>query len=357
MKPFPSAWAGQIDTPAVVIDLDIAQANIARMQARCDAAAVRFRPHIKTHKSAVVASMQRDAGGSGVTCQKLGEAEVLADAGERDILISYNVFGAAKHARLRDLAQRVRLTVCCDSRVVAEGYAQAMQGQSQPLHVLVECDTGRHRCGVTDPAAAAQLARVVDQLPGLAFEGLLMYPPDGPLQPSIAFVNALRADLAQDGLALRTVSSGGTPNQQQVGQLGETEYRAGTYVYNDRQMVRMGAATFADCALLVYATVVSAPEPGRVMLDAGSKTLSSDLAGFHEFGLLVDHPQARIYKLAEEHGFVNVEDCARAPVVGDVVRILPNHACVVSNLCGQVLTLRHGQPAGNMRIDARGRVA
>ncbi len=355
-QPFPHALAATLDTPAVVVDLDVAERNIANLQAACERKRVGNRPHIKTHKSAEMARAQLEAGAIGVTCQKLGEAQVMADAGARDILISYNVVGAAKHSRLRALAARVKLTVCCDNRVAADGYAQALAGQSQPLSVLVECDTGRHRCGVTSPQAAVDLARYVFSLPQLRLQGLLLYPPDGDLAPTIAFLDEVRAGCERHGLSLDTICSGGTPNWHQIGALGETEYRAGTYVYNDRQMVRMKAAALDDCALLVYTTVVSHPEAGRVMLDAGSKTLSSDLSGFQDFGLLVDYPEARIYKLAEEHGFVDVSRCARTPQIGEVVRVLPNHVCPVSNLVDSVLSVRGGTAVGYLPIVARGKV-
>ncbi len=356
-REFPQRLAATLDTPAVVVDLDVAQRNIASLQSACERAGVANRPHMKTHKSPEMAQLQLQAGAIGLTCQKLGEAEAMADIGAKDLLISYNVLGAAKHARLRALAQRVRLTLSCDNRAVADGYAQALQGLAQPVAVLVECDTGRHRCGVTTPDAAAELARHVASLPALRFDGLLLYPPDGDLSGSIEFVAAARAACAKHGLALRTLCSGGTPNWGRIGALGETEYRAGTYLYNDRQMVKVGAATLADCALFVYATVISHPEPGRVMVDAGSKTLSSDLLSFQDHGLLVDYPQARLTKFAEEHGFVDVTGCPRIPEVGEVVRILPNHVCPVSNLFDTVLTARGDELVGRMAITARGKVA
>jgi D-serine deaminase-like pyridoxal phosphate-dependent protein len=231
-----------------------------------------------------------------------------------------------------------------------------MAGAPQPLSVLIECDTGRHRCGLTTPEAVVELARHVAVQPGLRFSGVLLYPPDGELQASLDFLAQVRHGCARHRLELSTVSSGGTPNWQRVGALGETEYRAGTYVYNDRHMVSVGAATLADCALLVYATVVSHPEPGRVMLDAGSKTLTSDLMGFNDHGQLLDYPDARLYKLAEEHGFVDVSGCARVPGVGEVVRILPNHACPVSNLFDRLLCTRAGAPVTHITVAARGQV-
>lgn len=356
LPPFPQALAATLDTPAVVVDLDIGERNIARLQQACERAGVGNRPHIKTHKSPQLARLQLAAGARGLTCQKLAEAETMADAGARDLLISYNVLGAAKHARLRALAARVRLTVCCDSALVADGYAQAVSGQSQTLHVLVECDTGRHRCGVTTPESAIALARHIAGHPGLRFDGFLLYPPEASLDTTREFLARARAGCERLGLPVRVVSSGGTPGWRQVGQVGETEYRAGTYIYNDRQMVRLNAATLEDCALWVYATVVSHPEPGRVMLDAGSKTLTSDLAGFEDYGSMVDFPIARIYKLAEEHAFVDVSQCDRLPRVGEVVRILPNHVCPVSNLVDKVLAVRGGQREGELAIAARGKV-
>jgi len=353
---FSTDFAATLDTPAAVVALDIAERNIARLQDACRKAGVGNRPHIKTHKSPEIMRLQLEAGAIGVTCQKLGEAEVMAGAGADDILISYNVVGAAKHPRLRALAGRIKLTVCCDNRTVADGYAKAMAGASHPLSVLVECDTGRHRCGVTTPEAAVELARHVTAQPGLRFAGLLLYPPDGDLQPSLEFLARVREGCARHRLELHTVCSGGTPNWRRIGALGENEYRAGTYVYNDRQMVRVGAATLAECALVVYATVVSHPEAGRVMLDAGSKTLTSDLMGFDDHGQLLDYPDARLYKLAEEHGFVDVSHCARIPAVGEVVRILPNHACPVSNLFDRLLCTRAGVPAGPISVAARGQV-
>lgn len=383
MKALDARFTELLDTPVVVIDLEIVQRNIDRLQAACNAAGVGNRPHIKTHKSPVIAARQQAAGAIGITCQKLGEAEAMAAAGATDILISYNVVGKPKHARLRALAARVKLRVCCDNVVAADGYSAAMtdaQSGAQEhamrsakpagatgaahasandglLGVLVECDTGRHRCGVTTPQAAIELARHVAALPGLRFDGLLLYPPEGELQPTLSFLEDYRAGCERVGLAPGQICTGGTPNSVKLGALGEDEYRAGTYVYNDRQMIAAGAATIDDCALFIYATVVSAPEKGRVMVDAGSKTLTSDLSGFKDHGILVDYPGSRIAKLAEEHGFVDVFRCASVPAIGEVVRILPNHACPVSNLCDSVLGVHPDGRSERLEIAARGRVS
>ncbi len=354
-----SSWdfrSALIDTPAPVIDLDIAERNIVRAQAICDNAGVANRPHIKTHKSVFLGRLQLKHGAAGITCQKLGEAEIMAAAGFNDILVSYNILGRAKHRRLATLNEKTVLTVSCDNAVVARDLSTAVSGGAKPLKVLVECDTGRHRCGVTSPTAAAELAGVVNALPGLAFSGLLMYPPNGETAQTRSFIDEVRTLCAEAGLSLETVSAGGTPNLAWAGQFGESEFRAGTNIFNDRQMVSLGACAPEDCALFVYATIVSHPEPGRVMIDAGSKTLTSELVGFGDYGELVDYPGASLYRFAEEHGFVDVSGCKTLPEVGEIVRVLPNHICPLVNLYDEIAYLRDGELAGRFAIDARGKV-
>jgi D-serine deaminase-like pyridoxal phosphate-dependent protein len=343
-----------LDTPIPVVDLDVVENNIRQLQEACDAAGVFNRPHIKTHKSVQLAKLQQKFGAKGITCQKLGEAEVMADAGFTDILISYNIIGEAKRRRIAALCDRIDLTVSCDSKYVADELSRAVGESKNGLRVLVECDTGRHRCGVLTAEAAIELAHYINDLAGLSFSGLLVYPPSDKVETTKAFIDEIRMKGTGTKIKLATISAGGTPNIARVGQVGETEYRAGTYIYNDRQMVSLGAAKFDDCAFFVHATVVSRPEPGRAMIDAGSKALTSDLMGFRDFGLLIDYPGARIYELAEEHGFVDVSACQQKPVLGEVVRVLPNHVCAVSNLFDRLCLTRGGQASGTIRVDARG---
>ncbi len=346
-----------LDTPVPVIDWNTAERNIIRTQRICDEAGVANRPHIKTHKSVELARLQIRHGAAGITCQKLGEAEVMADAGIDDILISYNILGAAKHPRLARLNSRVSLTVACDNWIVAMDLGKAVAGSGKRLRVLVECDTGRERCGVATPEAAASLAQAISELPDLAFAGLLLYPPNGACAEARAFVDETRGLCAQRGLDIETVSAGGTPNLAYAGQFSETEFRAGTCIFNDRQMVSLGAARPQDCALFVYSTVVSHPASNRVMLDAGSKALTSELVGFADYGFFPDYPQARLVRFAEEHGFVDVSDCPNVPAIGEIVRVLPNHVCPVVNMYDEIQTVRDGVISSRLNIDARGRVA
>ena len=347
----------RLETPAVLIDEAIALRNIDAAQARFDALGIGLRPHIKTHKLIRFARAQIAAGARGITCQKTSEAEVFADAGFDDILITYNILGADKHARLRRMAGKARLSVVADSMTTVAGLSAAFADAPAVLTVLVECDTGGGRCGVQSPAEAAALAGSIASSSGLRFGGLMTYPAPASFARTEAFLAEAKALCLASAGSCEVISSGGTPSMKDVPTpTVVTEYRPGTYIYNDRSLIVRGACTMADCALTVLATVVSRPTPGRAIIDAGSKTLSSDLMGLTGYGLLRDYPEAVITGLSEEHGTLDVSACPRPPTLGETVVIIPNHACVVTNLFDTVHLMREGQPPLRTVIDARGRV-
>ena len=350
--------AREIGTPALVIDMDRVAANIARVQAICDAAGVANRPHIKTHKSPLLAQMQIAAGAKGITCQKLGEAEVMADAGVDDILISYNLLGDEKMARLGRLLTTATITVAADHPTVVAGLPQAAQIAGRTLGVVVECDTGRKRAGVETPAEAIELAQLIADTDGLTFAGLMLYPTETGWPDAQRFYDETLAGLREVGLSPTIVSTGGSPNLKNVGQLrGATEHRPGTYIFNDRMQVAAGVATWDDCALNVYTTVVSRAGADRGILDAGSKTLTSDPGGgLDGYGLILDHPEARIARFAEEHGFLDLARSNTRPEVGDVVRVVPNHVCVVVNMVDEIVMVRGDEILGLLPVAARGRL-
>lgn len=349
--------AREFGTPCAVVDLDRVDRNIARLQARCREAGIANRPHIKTHKSPVIAAMQRDGGASGITCQKLGEAEIFADAGFADILISYNILGEQKIARLARLAGRARPILAVDNPVSVAAAAEAGRTAGRDLPVVIECDTGRKRAGVETAAEAVALARLIRDTAGVTFAGWLLYPPENGVARTEGFLAEADAGLRDLGLRPAVVSTGGTPNLVDLGRIaGTTEHRAGTYVFNDRMMMAAGAATLEDCALTVVSTVVSRGGPARGILDAGSKTLSSDIGKLDGFGLILDYPEARIHAFAEEHGFLDLSGCAAKPEVGEVVRVIPNHVCVVVNLTNRLVTTRAGRITGEIPVAARGLV-
>jgi D-serine deaminase-like pyridoxal phosphate-dependent protein len=349
--------AREFGTPAVVVDLDVVERNIARVQGLCDAAGVANRPHIKTHKSPNIASMQRDAGARGITCQKVGEAEVMAEAGHDDILIAYNILGEEKLGRLGRLLSRANVTVAADNPTVVAGLPEAAAIAGRNLSVVVECDTGRKRAGVETAAEAVALAKDIASRPGLSFAGFMLYPPESAMAETQAFLDAASAGVRDLGLEPQIVSSGGTPNLLNLGKIkGVTEHRAGTSVFNDRMMLVAGVAQLQDCALTVYATVVSRASPERGILDSGSKTLTSDTGGLEGHGLILEHPQAKIARFAEEHGFLDLSGCNDRPNVGDVVRIIPNHVCVVVNMVDRLVAVRGHEIIGELPVAARGRL-
>lgn len=343
------------DTPQLTVDLDVVDRNIARMQAQASALGLALRPHVKSHKLPFVAARQVAAGAVGITCQKLTEAEAMVDAGLDDVFVTFPIVGAPKLRRLVDLARRARVSVTVDAPAAARQLSAALDAAGAAVGVLVDCDTGYGRTGVGSPAEAAELAALVAHLPALGLEGLATYPTpaDGG-----AWVAATRAAFAARGLEARRVSGGGTlATFRMTAADGLTEVRAGTYVYGDRTHVANGTMQLADCALRVRATVVSRPREDRVILDAGSKALTNDpveVDGYGGHGIVLEHPEAVIERLSEEHGHVDVSACATRPEVGEVVSLIPNHACGAVNLYDRVTLLRAGDAPRELMVAARG---
>ncbi|QIG91422.1 MULTISPECIES: D-TA family PLP-dependent enzyme [unclassified Bradyrhizobium] len=355
--PLAAKIAKDYGTPCAVIDMDRVERNIARIQAACDQAGVANRPHIKTHKNPTLAQLQIKAGAKGITCQKLGEAEIMADAGIDDILISYNLLGDEKMARLGALRGKANVTVAADNSVVVGDLPKAAAASGRPLSVVVECDTGRKRAGVETPSEAIALAREIAASKGLSFAGFMLYPTETGWAEAQKFYDEALAGVRAHGLDATIVSTGGTPNLVNLGKLkGGTEHRFGTYIYNDRMQVAAGVAGWDDCALHIYSTVVSRAGPERGILDAGSKTLTSDTGGLEGHGLILEHPEARIARFAEEHGFLDLSRSNTRPNVGDVVRIVPNHVCVVVNMMDEVVMVRGDEIIGTLPVAARGKL-
>lgn len=344
----------ELETPVPVVDIERMEENIARLQSYLDGHNIANRPHIKTHKIPAIAEMQIEGGAIGITCQKVSEAQVMADAGFIDIFIPYNILGASKLSRLMALAEQINVSVTADSAVVIRGLSKAAAEAGLTLSVLVECDTGAGRCGVQSPGEAAELARLIAGLSGLHFGGLMTYPTNEHLDD---FVRETRSLLKEDDLQVERVSGGGTPCMWQAHTHPElTEHRAGIYVYGDRLTLRSGAVKLETCALRVFTTVVSRPTRDRGILDAGSKSLAMDLLGLDGYGYICEYPDAKIYALSEEHGHIDFSDCARKPEIGERVSIIPNHCCMVSNLFDEVVGARRNEVEVIWQVAARGTV-
>lgn len=368
-----------LPTPRPFIDRPRLLNNIAAMQRRANAARVNLRPHTKTHKSPVIARMQLDAGAFGVCCAKLGEAEVLAAAGIQDIRLPYPI-NPANADRVSTLIDRgTRLSIIVDDEDVARAWSTAMTASSLTLEVLVKVDVGFHRCGIDPdaPGVADRIARIA-ALPSLRFRGLLSHAGQAYTASSESEIEAiaereaaihatLAAALRSKGVDVEEISVGSTPTARCIDrQAGVTEMRPGNYVFFDRTQVGLGAASVDDCAMWVVATVVSRPAPTRVIFDAGSKTLTNDgVRGFTPktgHGLVsrqLDQPvpdeSIVIERLSEEHANARVNpDCPLK--VGDRVRILPNHSCVVTNLMDELPMVDGVTIVDMLPVAARGKI-
>ncbi|NJN44085.1 MAG: D-TA family PLP-dependent enzyme [Anaerolineae bacterium] len=342
------------ETPYLTVDVDRLEQNIYRLQAYLDENGIANRPHIKTHKIPAIAKMQLAAGAVGITCQKISEAEVMANAGIEDIFLPYNILGQKKLKRLMALAERTKISVTADSSVVADGLSRAAIEADLFLSVLVECDLGYGRCGVQSPTAAAELARYISSLPNLHFRGLMTYPNSENLD---AFVQTTQMLLKPDPIRIDIVSGGGSACMWQTHTLSEiTEHRAGMYIFGDRNLLNAKVMTLDDIALGVKTTVVSRPTLDRAILDCGSKTLSSDTMGLEGFGYLREYPNAHLYNLSEEHGFLDLSACDRKPELGEQVTVIPNHCCPVVNLADELVGTRKNQFTEKWHVAARGKV-
>jgi len=341
-----------LETPAVLIDCDRMERNIAVMQARCDSLGIAFRPHIKTHKIPAIARLQIQAGASGIACQKVSEAEVFADAGFDNIQLPYNIVGPQKTARLASLAGRCQISVSVDDEAVVIGLAEAAQAAGVKIEVLVELATDLLRTG-TSPENAVRLARQIDSTSALHFAGVLVYPSHPANRPTL--LEALDR-LQRSGISVQMVSGGGTIAALSAHEVPElTELRVGTYIFNDWTTVQKSAASLDDCAMQVLATVVSRPVSERAILDCGSKTLAADqLDG--QYGYILEYPQARIVKLSEEHAHVDLNNCDQRPHIGEQVHVIPVHTCVVTNLADRLFGVRGNNVEVEWQVAARGKV-
>ena len=347
----------ELETPAVTILKDRLENNIRRVQDQVARSGRANRPHIKTHKIPAIGKMQMEAGASGLTCQKIGEVEVFIDAGVcDDMLLTFNIIGKAKTDRLMEQAARIkRLAVVADNETVIRGLSEAGFRHGRDVRFLVECDTGFGRNGVPSPEAALELAKLATRLPRLAFEGLMVFPNTAPRTREF-FTRAMEL-FEKEGIPMPVRSGGGSPALNALADYPMmTEHRAGTYVYNDVMMMQSGIATLDDCAMHVRATVVSRPHDDRAIIDAGSKVLTSDQYYVKNHGRVVEYPDAFVSALSEEHGTIDLSKSAKKPRIGEVVSIIPNHCCVVSNMVDEVYAVRAGRIEDVWTVAARGKV-
>lgn len=358
--------AADLDTPALIIDVDIMQRNLQRVADYAKQHSLRLRPHTKTHKIPDLARRQLALGATGLTVAKTTEAEIMLRAEPGELLVAYPVLGAAKMDRLVRLAASTKVSVSLDSIPVARSISAAAAKAVVSIGVLLEIDAGLRRVGVTTGEALRQLALTVTDLPGLRFEGLAFYPGHIKRIDPISIVALAEVEncvgdaldtLHRIGLKPEVISGGSTPALFQSHLVPSmNEIRPGTYIFNDRNTVLAGACDWEDCAAYVMTTVVSTSVRGQMILDGGSKTFSSDRSAEPGFGAVVDAPEAYFEKMNEEHGFVDIRRCKQSWRVGDKVRVVPNHICVAMNLHQTVYGCRGDEVVETWQVEARGKL-
>lgn len=355
-----------LETPALIVDVDRLDANIARWAAFAREAGVRLRPHGKTHKCVEIARKQLDAGAVGLTLAKVGEAEVMAASGIPDIFLAYEVVGQPKLPRLLALARTARIRVGVDSAEGAEALARAAQAAGLVIDVLLEVDSGLGRCGVQPGDPLMALAKHVARVRGLRIAGLFTYrgyrtdrEAAGREEGEIMVREADRLRAA--GIEIEEVSVGSTPTGRSAGRVpGVTEIRPGTYVFNDATQVRWGSAAPEECALTILTRVISRPSGDVAILDAGSKVLTTERGPFssrgESHGVMRGFPDCQIDRLWEEHGRVQLTDEARRLQVGALVEVIPTHICPTVNLAERLVCVQEGRVVGTWAVAARARV-
>lgn len=362
--PIPAA----VDTPEILVDVDILDRNIQRMAQAVKAKGLALRPHAKTHKIPEIAARQLAAGAAGLTVATIGEAEVFAAAGVKDLFIAYPLWLSPQKAeRLRRLAATTKISVGVDSESGAAALGAGLGDAAGDISVLVEIDSGHHRSGVQPEAAAAVAWAASDA--GLNVAGVFTFPghsyaPGMPVEAAAQEQEALRQaaeTLSAAGFEAAVRSGGSTPTALLTEGSSATEVRPGVYVFGDAQQLELGRCALEDIALTVAATVVShhgtAPGiPPRFILDAGSKILGSDRPAWASgFGRLMDHPDARITALSEHHATVELHGDGTPPPIGTKLRVIPNHVCLAMNLVDDVAVVSQGELVDRWTVAARGK--
>lgn len=357
-----------IDTPAILIDLDIMERNLARVADYAREHALRLRPHTKTHKIPALARRQIEMGAAGLTVAKVGEAEIMLASETPDLLLAFPIIGSKKLERLMDVAGKTSVTVALDSLEAARDLSSAAQAAQIEIGVLAETDVGLGRVGVAPedlPGLIAQIRR----LPNLRWEGITFYPGqikklddagEREIERLAALMERMLCDLDHAGLTPRIISGGSTPTLFQSHRLPSVnEIRPGTYIFNDSNTVLSGTCGWDDCAASILATVVSTAKAGQMIVDGGSKTFSSDRPSSGtevSFGRVVESPASVFVRMNEEHGFIALRDAPQRFSVGDRVHIIPNHICVAMNLHEWVYGVRSGAVEQVWRVEARGKL-
>lgn len=358
----------EVPTPALVVDSAIVRNNVQRLASYAISNGLNIRPHTKTHKMRALAELQLEAGATGITVAKPGEAETIS-APNWDVLIAYPPVGVARSNRVAQLARDRVVRAAVDSLTAIDDVSSAASAARTIIGLLVEIDVGMGRTGVPSPSSTLPLAQAIDRSPHVRLDGLMIYPGhiwepvNQQEEPLRAVDDLLKETLelwSRHGLAAPIVSGGSTPTAYQSHFVRSlTEIRPGTYIFNDMNTVRGGFCSLSDCAARLTVTIVSDAIKDQVVIDSGSKCLSNDLcipSKDSGHGYIVDYPAAKITRLSEEHGQVDVSACESRPAVGERLTIIPNHICPCVNLQETIWWQTSEHELSPMCVDARGKI-
>jgi D-serine deaminase-like pyridoxal phosphate-dependent protein len=366
-RPIPSL-VSDLETPALLIDLDQMECNLQKVASYSSEHELRVRPHTKTHKIPALGRRQLDLGAAGLTVAKVGEAEVMLEARPPELLVAFPVIGRSKLDRLMQVARETSVTVSLDSLIAAEQLSAAASQHQVECGVLTEVDVGLGRVGVAPGVALLKLVEGIRRFPHLRWDGVAFYPGQikildeqghRAIDRLATVIGDMLVELRRAGFEARIVSGGSTPTLFETHRLpGVNEIRPGTYIFNDRNTVLSGACRWNECAASILVTVVSTAKPGQIIVDGGSKTFSSDrpVMGEASFGRVLEASDAVFGKMNEEHGFVDVGTADHDFQVGDRLRIIPNHICVAVNLHECVYGIRGDAIEQVWRVAGRGKL-
>ena len=360
-----------LNTPALIVNKAVLQKNAAFMQGLADDNGVALRPHIKTHRTPALAQLQTRAGAQGITVAKIGEAEVMADNGMKDIFISNVIVGKNNFQRLKNLSSRLELSIGVDSIIQTRALADFFAGNKKPLDILIEVEVGERRTGVLPNEEVVALAREISKHSSLKLKGLYTHEGHSYGAKSISECQSIMRQAQLDillaskllqgsGIDVDTISIGSTPSLMH-GQLlaGITEIRPGTYLLMD---AAQGASLkdYSRCAAFILATVISKPNSSRVVLDAGVKALTAfvrpqGICHTPGYGKLADYQDIFIDRLYDEHAVIENESFNRIVNIGDKVRIIPNHICPTCNLYDKMFLYENNNVTKELLILCRGK--
>lgn len=361
----------QIDTPALLIDYDLTKKNIDMMQEYVDKLGINLRPHIKTHKIPMLAKMQCDKGAIGIACAKIGEAEVMAKNGIKDIFIANEIVGIMKYERLKKLNSHINLSIGVDNKFQIDQIDKVFKNENKPLKVLIEYEVGENRSGIISDAQLISLVDYIKTKETVLLIGVFSHEGhtykskssiDALNDGNIAYNSTLKAAqiIESRGIKLEIVSVGSTPSIMAGAYVkGITEFRIGTYIFFDLGQAN-AIKDFTKCSATVLTSVISKPNDERIVLDAGAKGMvaqnrDTGICATGGFGYVKGSENIMVDELFDEHGLIYNKEYSKRIQIGDKIEIIPSHICPTVNLYDYTYLISNNKIIDKLPIEARGK--